>query len=120
MTNSALRALSRVLIMVACIVTGECGSVVPQAALPVAIVAMNRLDAGMGYDGWHAIADEPTDWAMDAAWEAYWRGGDASGDLFALGKKDMEALGFDPDAPWWMGICSPCGRWCSYVGRRWE
>ena len=119
MTAAALIALS-VVWTIARIITGECGGTVPEAGPAIAAVAMNRLEMGWGWRGWNAIADEPADWALDAAWEAYWRGGDASGDLFALGKKDMQTLDFDPDAPWWTGICSPCGRWCSYVGRRWE
>jgi len=119
MTDAALVVFS-VAFMIARIVTGECGGTVPEAGPAIAQVAMNRLEAGKGYDGWHAIADDPTDWALDAAWEAYWRGGDASGDLFALGKKDMQILGFDPDAPWWTEICSECGYWCLYVGRSWR
>jgi len=114
MTDAALIVFSTVYI-VARILTGEI-SVIPQAALPVAIVAMNRLDAGMGYDGWHAIADEPADWAMDAAWEAYWRGGDAGGDLFAISGADMEALGFDEVN--WENVGSD--RWPVWVWKEWR
>jgi len=115
MTDSALRVLSRVLIMVARILVGEV-SVVPEAALPVAIVAMNRLDAGMGYAGWHAIADKPADWALSVAWEAWRRGGDADGNLFALGKKDMQVLGFDEGN--WENVGSD--EWPVWVGEVWK
>jgi len=111
MTNAALRAFS-IAWMVARILVGEV-SVIPQAALPVAQVAMNRLEAGMGYDGWHAIADEPANWAMDVAWEAWKRGGDAEGDLFALSDADCEALG----VTW--GTRYGNNTWGVTVTRRW-
>ena len=113
MTDAALRAWS-VAWMIARILTGEVG-VVPQAAYPVAQVAMNRLEAGMGYDGWHAIAEEPEPWALDAAWEAWRLGGDRNGPLNALSKQDMADLGFDVSE--WCEICSEDGRWCEYIGR---
>ena len=114
MTNAALRALSTVY-MIACIVTGEVG-IIPQAALAVARVAMNRLEAGMGYDGWHAIADEPADWALDAAWEAWRQGGDAEGDLYALSDADIVALGFDKAN--WENVGSD--EWPLWIGRKWR
>jgi len=115
MTFSALRVLSRVLIMVACILVGEVG-VVPEAAPAVAQVSMNRLEMGWGWRGWHAIADEPADWALSVAWEAWRRGGDADGNLFALGKKDMQVLGFDEGN--WENVGSD--EWPVWVGRDWR
>lgn len=114
MTNSALRALS-VVYTVACILTGEIG-VVPEAAPAVAQVAMNRLDAGMGYEGWHAIADQPADWALEAAWQAWKMGGDANGNIHAISGADMIALGFDERN--WTQVGSR--RWPEYVGKDWE
>ena len=115
MTDAALRALSRVLIMVACILVGEVG-VVPEAAPAVAQVSMNRLEMGWGWRGWHAIADEPADWALDAAWEAYWKGGDADGNLYAISGADMKALGFDERN--WENVGST--EWPVWVGEEWE
>jgi len=112
MTDAALIALSAVFI-VARILTGEI-SVVPQAAIPVAQVAYERLDAGMGYDGWHAIADEPAGWALDAAWEAWRLGGD--GNLYAISGADMEALGFDEDG--WENVGST--EWPLWIGKEWK
>lgn len=111
MTNSALRVFS-IIHMVARILTGEI-SVVPQAALPVANVAYNRLDI-WGYDGWHAIADEPADWALDAAEEAYWQR--RGGNLYALSEADIVALGFDKDG--WENVGSE--RWPVWIGGEWE
>jgi len=116
MTDAALRAFS-VAWTVACIVTGE-ACVIPQAAFPVAQVAFNRLEAGMGYDGWHAIADEPTDWAMDVAWEAYRNGGDAEGNLYALSLQDMEMLDFMQSDDCWECVVS--GIWGICVGKEWR
>jgi len=114
MTDTALRTLS-VVWTVARILTGEIG-VVPQAAPAVAQVAMNRLEMGWGYSGWHAIADEPADWALDAAWEAWRRGGDAEGNLYAISGADMEALGFDERN--WTQVGTT--RWSEWVGKDWE
>ena len=114
MTNAALRVLGGVLIMLACIVTGEV-SVVPQAAPAVAQVAMNRLDAGIA-GGWHCIADAPADWAWSVAWEAWLAGGDAGGDLFALSEADMATLGFDKRN--WEQVGSD--RWPVWVGKDWQ
>jgi len=112
MTNAALIAYT-VIYMVARIVTGEVG-VVPSAGHDVACVAYNRLEAGMGYDGWNAIADEPADWALDAAEAVYWmRGG---GNLYALSEADIVALGFDKDG--WRNVGSD--EWPVWVGEKWE
>ena len=112
MTNAALRVFS-IVYMVARILTGEVPSV-PQAAIPVAQVAYNRLNAGWGYAGWNAIADEPADWALDAAWEVWKQGGD--GNLYALSGDDMANLGFDEDR--WKNVGST--KWPVWVGRSWE
>jgi len=111
MTDTALRTLS-VVWMIARIVTGEI-SVVPQAAVPVARVAYERIPY-WGYDGWHAIADEPADWALDAAWEAWRLGGD--GNLYAISGADMDALGFDKDN--WENVGTE--EWPEWVGRMWR
>ena len=112
MTDVTLRILA-VVIHVACILVGECGGTVPEAGPAIAAVAMNRLEMGWGWRGWNAIADEPEPWAMDAAWEAYWQGGDASGDLFALSDADCKALG----VTW--GTRHGNERWGITVTRRW-
>jgi len=114
MTDSALLVWS-VVWMIARILVGEVG-VVPEAALPVAQVAMNRLAAGKGYDGWHAIADEPESWALDAAWEAYWQGGDKDGDIHAISEADRVALGFDEAN--WRNVGSL--RWPVWISREWK
>jgi len=115
MTDAALIAIS-IVHMIARIIVGECGGTVPEAGPAIARVAMNRLDAGMGYDGWHAIADEPVDWALDVAWEAYWKGGDADGNLYAISGADMKALGFDERN--WRQVGSD--EWPVWVGRAWR
>jgi len=111
-TNAALVAYT-IIHMVARILTGEVG-VVPQAAIPVAHVAYNRLPV-WGYDGWHAIADEPADWATKAAEKAYWMWvrGETGGNLFALSDDDCEALG----VTW--GTRYGNERWGITVTRRW-
>ena len=114
MTNAALLAFG-IIWRIACILTGEIG-VVPQAAPHVAQVAMNRLAAGKGFDGWHAIADMPEPWALDAALTAWRMGGDADGNLFALSEADIVALGFDKAN--WENVGSE--RWPVWVGRRWR
>jgi len=114
MTDAALIAFSTVF-MVARILTGEIG-VIPEAALPVATVVYNRLEAGKGYAGWHAIADEPEPWALDAAWEAYWKGGDANGDVFAISGVDMVKLGFDETN--WENVGSI--EWPLWIGKDWR
>jgi len=113
MTNASLRVLS-IIWTVACIVTGEV-SVVPSAGYNVACVALNRLEAGWGFDGWHAIADEPESWALDVAWEA-WRSEDTGGDLYALSESDIVSLGFDKRN--WENVGSD--RWPVWAGERWE
>jgi len=115
MTDSALLVWS-VVWTVACILTGECGGTVPQAAPAIAQVAMNRLEVGKGYAGWHAIADEPEPWALEAAWEAYWKGGDGGGNMFALSGADIEALGFDVVN--WKNVGT--SRWPLWIGREWK
>ncbi len=114
MTNAALVAFS-VVHMIARIVTGEV-CVVPEAAPAVAAVAVNRLDIGWGYAGWNAIAEEPADWALDAAWGAWKRGGDPEGELYAISGDDLEALGFDVTG--WRQVGSD--EWPVWVGRRWD
>ena len=112
MTNAALIAYT-VIYTIARIITGEV-SVVPEAALPVASVAYNRLDV-WGYDGWHAIADEPKPWAIDAAEAAYWMWvrGESGGDLFALSDDDCRKLG----VTW--GTRHGDDRWGVTTFRRW-
>ena len=67
MTNAALRVFS-IVYMVARILTGEVPSV-PQAAIPVAQVAYNRLNAGWGYAGcfWEWCNECAAAWAQDEA-----------------------------------------------------
>lgn len=103
--------------MIARILVGECG-VIPEAGPAVAQVVMNRLDAGMGYAGWHGIADvpEPSERAIEMAWRAYERGGDADGDLFALSESDILRLGFDKAN--WENVGST--RWPVWVGGEWR
>jgi len=113
MTDSALRVFS-IVWAVACIVTAEV-RVVPEAAGPVAQVALNRYDLGWGWDGWNAIADEPEPWAWDAAWEA-WRSGDTGGNLYALSEADIIALGFDKAN--WQNVGSI--EWPEWVGEEWR
>jgi len=115
MTDAALIAIS-IVHMIARIIVGECGGTVPEAGPAIARVAMNRLDAGKGYDGWHAIADEPEPWALDVAWEAYWKGGDANGDVFAISGVDMVKLGFDETN--WENVGSI--EWPVYIGEVWQ
>jgi len=112
MTNAALLAWS-IVFMVARILTGEIG-VVPEAAIPVAQVAYERIKVGWGYEGWYAIADEPADWALDAAWKAWRMGG--SGNLYAISGADLEALEFDKRN--WENVGST--RWPLYVGEVWR
>jgi len=114
MTNSALRVFSIVWV-VACIVTGEV-RVVPQAAGPVAQVALNRYDLGWGWDGWNAIADEPEPWAWDAAWDAWRNGPQEGGNLYAISEADIVKLGFDKGG--WENVGNE--RWPEWVGRIWE
>ena len=110
MTNASLVAYT-VIYTIARILTGEI-SVVPEAALPVAQVAYNRLDV-WGYDGWHAIADEPEPWAIGAAEAAYWQRRD--GNLYALSEADIVALGFDKRN--WENVGT--AEWPVWVGRMW-
>ena len=113
MTNSALRIIS-IVWAIACIVTGEVG-VVPEAAGPVAQVAVERYALGWGFSGWNAIADEPADWAWDAAWDA-WRNGPQGGNLYALSEADIVKLGFDKAN--WRNVGNES--WPEWVGRLWR
>lgn len=74
------------------IIQGEAGVILEVAGPAVATVAMNRAAIGLDFGGWHGYA-EPSERAIEMAWRAWERGGDASGDLFALSDADCEALG---------------------------
>ena len=113
---TSVRLTLALVLMVARILTGE-ASVIPEAAIPVAQVTFNRYPI-WGWDGWHSIADEPADWAIDAAWEAWWGCELNEGNLYALSLDDMAALGFDIDAPQWR--CITNGRWGVCLGKEWR
>ena len=115
MTNAALIVFS-VVHMVARIITGECGGVAQEAGPAMAIIAMNRREIGWGWSGWNAIADEPENWALDIAWEAWRKGEDTSGNLYALSGADMESLGFGEDD--WENVGND--KWPIWVGRAWQ
>ncbi len=96
-------------------VQGEAGVILELAGPAVAQVAMNRAAIGWDFDGWHAWVD-PSKRATEIAWEAYGRGGDAEGNLFAISGADMARLGFDRAN--WRQVGSD--RWPVWVGRIWE
>jgi len=115
MTDAALRAISTIILILASIIALEVG-VVPCAGYDVGLVALNRQAAGYELtQGWHAYRPEyePPGWAIDAAWQALWTGGDADGDLFALSEEDMRALGFDKAN--WENVGSE--EWPEWIGR---
>lgn len=84
----------------ACIITGE-ARVLPEAGPRMAQTVKNRIDAGRGLDGWHAIASTPDDWALKIAAEVWLNGINSDGDIFALSLDDMARLGFDINSPDW-------------------
>jgi len=114
MTNAAFRVFT-IVWSVACILTGEVG-VVPEAAPAVAQVALNRYDLGWGFSGWNAIADEPADWAWDAAWAAWRNGPQEGGEIYAISEADIIALGFNKKN--WRNVGST--EWPEWVGEEWR
>lgn len=85
-----------ILIMeLAALVSGEARGMTAEGQQAIAHVALNRLEAGYGWDGWNGF-DEPTSESVMNAYLAVKRDHDPTGGaLYALSRNDMRYLGFE-------------------------
>ena len=92
MTHSALALLS----LVACIISGECGGVLPEAAPYIAECVMTRYAQGDALAdircAFHGTANRALGYAVPVAWDAIAQGGDPGGLAFALSAADRQRL----------------------------
>lgn len=85
-----------ILIMqLASLITGEARGLPAEGQQAIAHVAMNRLEAGYGWNGWYGWGD-PSPESIANAYQVVHRDHDPTGGaLYALSHNDMQNLGFD-------------------------